>query len=325
MTDAKGEKARRPRRRPAALFWPIVIIGIGVALLLSNLGYLPWASWNILWRLWPLLLVALGIDLLIGRRSTLGAIVSAVLILALVGGVIALAFYAPGIPQLAELAQSSEWHTTHVEQPLEDVKRASVTIDTSSLPCMVSKLSDSSNLIEGDITYRGTLIFDAVVRGGKANVKLDTYFTGPWWGWTPGFGTAPDAAWDIKLSPKVPLDLSLDSGSGRCDFDLSGLQVSSLVVDSGSGAVDLVLPADSSFEASIDSGSGRLAITLPEGVGARVVLDSGSGAFRPDERFEMVRGERGDDSVWETENYDTAEVTILLGIDQGSGALIIEK
>jgi hypothetical protein len=325
MTDVIEKKARKPRRRPASLFWPIVIIGAGVALLLSNLGYLPWASWNILWRLWPLLLIALGIDLLIGHRSIFGAIISAVLILALVGGAIALAFFAPSIPQLAEMAQSPEWNTTHIEQSLEGVERASVTIDTGSVPCTVGKLSDSSNLIEGDITYRGTLIFDAPIHGGKADVKLDSYFTGPWWGWSPDFGTAPNPAWDVKLSPKVPLDLNLDTGSGHCDFDLGGLQVNSLVVDSGSGAVDLILPSDSSFEAHIDSGSGRLAITLPTDVGARVVLDSGSGAFRPDGRFQMVSGERGDDSVWETENFDTAAFTIELKIDQGSGALIIEK
>jgi hypothetical protein len=325
MTDIQQKKARKPRRHPTSLFWPIVIIGAGVALLLSNLGYLPWSSWNILWRLWPLLLIALGIDLLIGRRSIFGAIVSAILIAALVGGAVALAFFAPSIPQLAELTQSPEWNTTHIEQSLEGVERASVTIDTGSVPCKVSELSDSSNLIEGDITYRGTLIFDAPVRGSKADVKLDTYFTGSWWGWPPDFGTAPDAVWDIKLSPKVPIDLNLDTGSGRCDFDLSNLQVNSLVIDSGSGAIDLILPSDSSFEARIDSGSGQLAIILPEGVGARVVLDSGSGAFRPDERFEMVSGERGDDSVWETENYDTAEIIIQLEIDQSSGALIIEK
>lgn len=325
MTGVQQEKARKPRRHPASLFWPIVIIGAGVALLLSNLGYLPWASWNIMWRLWPLLLIALGIDLLIGRRSIFGAIVSAILIAALVGGAVALAFFAPSIPQLAELTQSPGWRTTHVEQALEGVERASVTIDTGSVPCVLSELSDSPNLIEGDITYRGTLIFDAPVRGGRANVRLDSYFAGPWWGWSPDFGAAPDAAWDVKLSPKVPLDLNLDTGSGHCDFDLSGLQINNLVVDSGSGAVDLTLPADSSFKGTIDAGSGRVAITLPTGVGARVVLDSGSGAFRPDERFEMVSGERGDDSVWETENYDTAKVTIELKIDQGSGALVIEK
>ena len=77
--------------------------------------------------------------------------------------------------------------------------------------------------------------------------------------------------------------------------------------------------------ARIDSGSGRVAIVIPDGVGVRVVLDSGSGAFRPDARFQMVSGERDDDSVWETENYDTAANTIELHVDQGSGDVRIEK
>jgi hypothetical protein len=325
MSDVQEKKARRPHKRPPSLFWPITFIGAGVALLLSNLGYLPWASWAILLRLWPLLLIALGIDLLVGHRSVVGAIVSTALILALVGGAIALAFFAPSIPRLAELAESPEWHTEHIEQSLEDIERASVTIDAGSVPCLLSKLSDSPNLIEGDVTYRGTLVFDAPVREGRADVRLDSYFTGPWWGWAPDFEGNPRAVWGVKLSPQVPLDLNLDTGSGRCGLDLSDLQVNSVIIDSGSGAVDLILPADSSFEGSIDGGSGRLTISLPEGVGARVTLDSGSGAFRPDDRFEMVSGERGGDGVWETENYDTAEVTIELEIDQGSGVLTIEK
>jgi hypothetical protein len=324
MSDIQESRVHRPRRRPS-LFWPIVIIGAGVALLLSNLGYLPWASWNILWRLWPLLLVALGIDLLIGRRSVVGSIVSGVLILALVGGAFALAFFAESIPQLAEMAEPVEWQTAHVEHPLDDVERASVVIDWTSVPGTLSALSDSPNLIEGDIVYRGELIFDVNTRGDGADVKLDTFFSGPWWGWPPDFGNGPDAAWDVKLSPKVPFDLNLDAGSGRCDFDLSALQISGLVVDAGSGSIELALPSDSSFEARIDGGSGRLDIVLPKGVGARVVLDSGSGAFRPDERFELVSGERGDDGVWETENFGTAERTIELNIDQGSGAVVIEK
>jgi hypothetical protein len=78
-----------------------VLIGVGVALLLSNLGYLDWSAWTVLWRLWPLLLVALGIELLIGRRSVVGTIISGVLILALVAGAIALAVFAQNIPVLA--------------------------------------------------------------------------------------------------------------------------------------------------------------------------------------------------------------------------------
>jgi hypothetical protein len=112
----------------------------------------------------------------------------------------------------------------------------------------------------------------------------------------------------------VSLDLTLDAGSGSCDFDLTGLQVSDLFLDVGSGTVDLTLPSGSTFDARIDGGSGRLTIVLHQSVGAWVVLDSGSGSFRLGERFRLVEGERHDDSVWETDSFDTAEHTIVLTI-----------
>jgi len=315
------EGARRPRR-PPSLFWPLVLIGAGVILLLSTLGYLPWQSWNILWRLWPLLLVALGVDLLIGRRSMVGAIVSTLLILLLIGAAVAVVFFAQNIPALVELAQPVEWRTEHVEYSLADVERASVTIDWTSASGYLSALRDSPNLIEGDVAYRGQLIFDVDVRGDRADVNLDSHFSGPWFG-PFEFGDPARKRWDVGLSPNVPLDLTLNSGSGPCDFDLTGLQVSDLFLDSGSGSIELALPSGSTFDVRMDGGSGSITIVLPESVGARVVLDSGSGSFRPDERFRLVEGERGDDGVWETDNFRTAEHTILMEIDQGSGSIRI--
>jgi hypothetical protein len=312
---------RGPRRRPPSLFWPLVLIGAGVMLLLSNLGYLPWQSWNVLWRLWPLLLIAIGIDLLIGRRSMVGAIVSTLLILLLIGVAVALVFFAQNIPALVEMTGPVELHTEHIEYPLTGVERASVFVDWTSEPGYLSALHDSSSLIEGDVAYRGQLIFDVDVHGGQADVKLDSHFSGPWFG--PFDFDRAKQRWDVKLSPKVLLDLTLDTGSGPCDFDLSGLQVSDLFLDSGSGPIDLALPSSSTFEIRMDGGSGPITIILPESVGARVKIDSGSGPFRPDERFRLVEGERGDDGVWETDSFRTAEHTILLEIDQGSGPISI--
>jgi hypothetical protein len=101
MSDFRGlleeEQRAQPGRshhRSPSFFWPLVLIGAGVLLLLSNLGFVSWESWNLVWRLWPLLLIGMGIELLIGRRSTLGAIVSGVLILCLIGGAIVLVFFA---------------------------------------------------------------------------------------------------------------------------------------------------------------------------------------------------------------------------------------
>jgi hypothetical protein len=324
MSDVREplENAQRPRRRPPSLFWPLVLVGAGVILLLSNLGYLPWQSWNILWRLWPLLLVALGVDLLIGRRSMVGAIVSGLLILLLIGSVVAIVFFAQNIPALIEMTEPLEWRTEHIEHPLGGVERASVTMDWTSAPGYLSTLRDSPNLIEGDVAYRGQLIFEVDLHGDRADVNLDSRLSGPWFG-PFDFGSRADERWDVGLSPKVPLDLTLDASSGPCDFDLTGLQVSDLFLDSGSGPIDLALPSGTTFDARIEGGSGPITIILPESVGARVVLDSGSGPFGPDERFRLVTGERGHDGVWETDNFRTAEHTILIDIDQGSGPISI--
>jgi len=316
------ENTRRPRRRPPSLFWPLVLIGAGVVLLLSNLGYLPWQSWNVLWRLWPLLLVALGIDVLIGRRSMVGTIVSTLLILLLIGGAVAVVLFAQNIPALVEMTGPVEWRTEHIEYPLKDMERASVAIDWTSAPGYLSALHDSPNLIEGDVAYRGQLIFDVDMRRSQADVKLDSRYSGPWFGPFDFYNREKDR-WDVKLSPRVSLDLTLDAGSGPCDFDLTDLQVSDLFLDGGSGPIDLALPSGSTFEARIDGGSGPITIILPESAGARVVLDSGSGPFRPDERLRLVEGKRGDDGVWETDSFRTAEHTILMEIDQGSGPINI--
>jgi hypothetical protein len=315
------QDTRRPRRRrPPSLFWPIVFIGAGVMLLLSNLGYLRWESWGVLWRLWPLLIIALGIDLLIGQRSVVGAIISAVLIIVLIGGIVLIALFTQNIPALSEWIQPPEFQTRHVEHPLTNVERATVYIDWTSVPGYLSPLEDSPNLIEGNIDYFGELTFDVNVRGDRADVKLDSRST---WFWPFNLGDQSDKRWDVGLSPNVPLDLTFDAGSGPCDFDLTGLQVSGLVLDSGSGPIDLSLPSSSTFESEIDGGSGPITIVLPRSVGARVELDSGSGPFSPDARFQLVEGKRHGDGVWETDNYRTAEHTILLKIDQGSGPITI--
>ena len=315
-------ETRRPRRRrPPSLFWPIMFIGAGVMLLLSNLGYLPWESWGVLWRLWPLLVIALGVDLLIGRRSVAGAIVSAALIVMLIAAIAVVALFAQNIPGVSDWVQRPEFHTKHVEYALAGVEQATVYIDWPSVPGYLSPLEDSPNLIEGDVDYLGELTFDVNMRGDRADVKLDSSFF-VWFGlWLPG--DQSDKRWDVGLSPDVPLDLTLDAGSGPCDFDLASLQVSELVLDSGSGPIDLVLPSGSTFEAKIDGGSGPITIVLPRGVGARVELDSGSGPFSPDARFELVKGKRRGDGTWETDNYGTAEHSISLEIDQGSGPVSI--
>lgn len=309
-----------PRPRPS-VFWPILLILGGVVMLLSNLGYLPEPSWAMVGRLWPVIFIALGIDLLIGRRSVAGAIISAMLILMLAAGFMALVFFARYIPALADLAREPALETYTFEHPLAGLEAAKVRIDWSSRPGELRALQDSRNLIQASITTYGAPDFYVTQTNNTVQVRIGARETTPMFGLRPG-GSAVGQDWKIQLHPDIMLDLDLDCGSGRYDFDLSGLWLSNLRLDGGSGAIQLSLPADSSFEGRITGGSGELVITAPKGVGLRVLLDGGSGAFTV-ANLTRIEGDE-DESVWESKDYANAETQIVLRIDQGSGAIRIQ-
>jgi hypothetical protein len=313
------------RRERPGLTWPIILIGIGVLLLLAQLNLLPANTWAILWRFWPVILILLGIDLLIGRRSTAGAILSALLALAVIAGVITVLWLSPNIPGLADLPAGGfgtpgEFRSEHIQYPLGGVRQATVRIGLGSGSGSVRGMQDSADLIEGDIETYGNIRFDVRPSGDRATVDLDRE-GGPFS--FPFFFSGGQERWDVRLNSGIPLDLSLDMGSGSFDFDLTGLQLASLSLDQGSGSSRLTLPAKGQFAIKIDLGSGSLDITLPQSMAARITLDKGSGSFNPDGRFRQIQGQGRDDGVWETESYAQATDRVDLDIDQGSGSISV--
>jgi len=52
--------------RPTTPLGPLVMITVGVALLLSNLGYVKFSS---VWKLWPLVLIGVGLNILFSQGS----------------------------------------------------------------------------------------------------------------------------------------------------------------------------------------------------------------------------------------------------------------
>ena len=52
--------------KPGSFFGPLIMLTVGAALLLQNLGYLRMTS---VWKLWPLILIALGLNALFSNRS----------------------------------------------------------------------------------------------------------------------------------------------------------------------------------------------------------------------------------------------------------------
>lgn len=308
------------RHERPSLVWPILLIGLGVILLLSNLDILPGDAWALLWRLWPLALVLIGLDVLIGRRSTLGSVIAALVALAVLFGVIALLLLAPSIPAL-QLDRLDELQTRNLQTPLENVQTADVFIDWDPGENALSALPpDNPYWIDGTVEFFGGLTFDVDRSGSHGSIRLDASRSGIVIG-------GPDSSrnrWDVRLHPEVVYDLTLDSGSGSQDLDLSRFALSRLSLDTGSGATNLSLPPGD-YRVILDGGSGGVQIAVPETAGLRVQLDSGSGSMVLPDSMELVSGELDGDGVWETADIAQSESRIEMTIDQGSGAIAIRQ
>lgn len=326
-----------PRYR--SFFWPILLVGVGVVWLLSNLGYIEPVSIGSLLRFWPVLLIVLGIDILFSRRFPwVGAVVG----LLAVAGVVALLITAPSV----SVSTNSQTRTEYFSTPIEGVQTVEYDIDTSSAPVEFSVLSgNDTDLINAKITYRGTMRFDVTGTADKL-IKMSNYTeSNDWFSWDFSFN---NQRWEIALAPDVPTDLILNGGSGSIDMDLRGIELKTLRTDfgsgssdvifpetqeaylaeieSGSGSVNLELPSNTSLTLTIDSGSGSTSISMPANAAYRVeVMDDGSGSLSLSNNLIKSDDFRNFDiGAWETEDYSRAENRILIQIlGQGSGSISI--
>lgn len=164
------------RRRPA-LYWPLMLIGSGVILLLYQLNLLRISSWTLLWRYWPVILILVGIDILFGRRSVFGSILSLLLAFASLTVLVTLLFVARDGPSRAFRLDRPELKRETIEYPLGGVREAHIVLDLGSWQTNVTALVDSSK-IEGEIVSYGQVRLDAAAQGGRATVELSERSSG---------------------------------------------------------------------------------------------------------------------------------------------------
>lgn len=332
----------RRRRNGRSLFGPLFLIGLGVYFLLRNLGFVSDLNWGLALQLWPLLLIFLGLNILVQQvRRPFGTFLSGIVSLAAVGLFGAVLLFGVELPFLERfnLQSTAEYRTEMVAVSAEAAKSAEIYLDFGALGAEVQALDGSENLLEGTMSMVGALQFRESMQGSKANVSLGE---GSVNFWNSGFSFSnQEPPWQIGLNHDVPMDLTIDMGSGAADLMLGRLNLTQFTLDMGSGAANVQLPAGE-FEINVDGGSGKLVMTLPPngrseieidgGSGAmdlflppnmeaRVEVDSGSGRISLGERFERVSGD-GDDGVWQTENYEAnSSNSLLITIDGGSGSI----
>jgi hypothetical protein len=181
-------------------------------------------------------------------------------------------------------------------------------------------LKDSPNFVEGRIEY-GDYSLDAeqqyAVTGGRATYSLRARSKSSQFVWSPGRNISE--RWDLSFTPRVPLEITVDSGVGVLSLDLTELQVTRLDVNAGVGSSTITFPkAAGTTKASIDAGVGSITVRIPSNVGVRLHVSRGLGSVSVDRRMNRS----GND--YTSNNYDTAENRLELEINGGLGSISVQ-
>jgi hypothetical protein len=326
-----------------SLFWPFILIGVGVVWLLSNMGILQPASLSVLFRLWPLILIVIGIDLLFGRRNpmigTLLGVGAVILVVALM-----LVGPALGWTQGAEVKEG-----TYTAE-LDDTTSASITLDLAVADTSVKSLDDSTLLFDANVRYIGDIDFtesgttQKIVTLSNRNTNANNFWN---FGW---FGSQPDLRWDVGLSKAIPLDLEVNSGVSNATLELADLQLTGLDVNAGVGNMNISLPAGEgeSYTVNLNSGTGQIdvdvasgaainfiikggvgevTLDLPDDAAVRVDASTGVGEINLPGSYNRTGGDSekfvGDSGVWQTDNFENTDQKITVEFDGGVGGLTI--
>jgi predicted membrane protein len=122
--------------------------------------------------------------------------------------------------------------------------------------------------------------------------------------------------WDLQLSNKVPMDLSVHFGAGQARLDLGSLLLRGVEVDMGVGQMEMDLRGKvrHSYNVNIRGGVGEATVRLPADAGIYAEAHGGIGSIN-------VRGLRHEGDHWVSESYEQAENKIRIDVQGGIGAI----
>lgn len=295
-----------------SLFFPVLLIGIGLVVFLINVGFLHGTVWGFFSTWWPVLLLLAGLDGLYTRSGWVGP-----LVLIGLGGVM-LAGNLGYVPQNA-------WHLLLQLWPifLVGIGLDLVIGSTHSTWAAIGRVFLGLLLIAGlfwlamgipggnilkpmeihqplDNTTSAQLEFNLaagkfylqpgqekdVLIAGTASLPEDKpanpLYNAPKDGWSYFALEAPavsfgdqQSQWDLTINSQIPIDLKASMGAGEMNLDLRGTHVKSLDSKLGAGKMEVSLPANQDVNGSINNAIGTLILRVPACADVKLRVERG--------------------------------------------------
>jgi hypothetical protein len=292
-----------PRR---GLFWPLLLIVIGLVFLLANFGLIAPVSVLSILGLWPLILILIGIDIAIGRRWPLAALAADVLIL---GAGLALVASQPaplGFAPFIFTRGSNAPGTNDLSVPRADAK--SLTFHLSGGAGTFTVTGGASDLVHAR-SDQDNLSLRTSSSGERMDVRVDESERGFRFG-----GSSPTRV-DIQLASDVATSLDMNAGAGEFVVDLRDVKLTDAHINIGAASLQIVLPkATGEVPIAVSAGASSIVIVVPEGVEARVSTTGAIISSRSDNP--RVAGN-------ETAGYSSAKDRVTVRVTAAASSVLI--
>jgi hypothetical protein len=343
-------------RRPHSIFFPILLVTLGIFLLLANLGTIPNTAWEIVAIYWPLLFVIGGLDSLYQHNGWVGPLVGIGLgTVLLLGNLHYLQFGSLDLllrlwPVLL-VAWGLDIAFGHNQNVWSTVARVALGLLlvagilwfslNSPFGGKVKTVAFNQNLdgaTQSELDYsvsagrfslsggadEDTLSTATLMLPDQLNL-LPSY-TFPVEGVSQYsiegnqvvlFPFNSDMPWEIKVNTQIPLDLTTRMGAGNMVDDLSDVNVDKINTSVGAGRIVLTLPEGKSFNGRVQMACGEVVIRVPKGTHVVLHLDTGAVSRQLSAGFT--------DSGNTIENEASGDTTVELNVDIAVGSLVLQQ
>jgi hypothetical protein len=279
------------RTRYRGLFWPGVLIVVGIIALLVNSGVISADRLYLLFDLWPVILIVIGLEIL-SRRVFHGAAadMAAVLIVVVaIAGVIGYVAWAPGV--------SLGNHLLDLSAPTGSVDQASVEVDVGAATITAAGSSDlGADLFRAHIEYSGPkpdVHFDSST--GSLNIsQSNANFP---------FFENHNFVLSLLLNPGVPWTITNNTAALTSTYRLADLKVHSMEFNTAATHDDITLGTPSGIvPVTVNAAAVTLNIHRPGGTATSVTVSGAAVNLDADGRQTHVIG----DANWESPNFSGA-------------------
>ncbi|HEY6202023.1 MAG TPA: DUF5668 domain-containing protein [Candidatus Limnocylindria bacterium] len=293
------------------LFWPLLLITIGLVFLLVNFGFIPGVTALSLLSLWPLLLVLAGIDIAIGRRWPLAALGIDVAVIALGLALLATQPTFVGGPFFVIGDGGAGGGERDVTVARQGVTSLSLDLNGGAGRFRVS--GGSATLVEAHSASQDLRLRRSDIdRGGAhASVRIDQS------GNRRVGGTTIDV--EARIASDVETALSIDGGAGEFVIDLRDVKLTSADINVGAAQLTLTLPKPAGAAAiDVNAGASSIIIEVPDGVEARVTTTGALLTLRSSNPRVTASG-----SAAQTSGYDSATARVTVRVTAGVSSITV--